>query len=238
MDWVSAVTRIVVFNLNHRNTLFLNDPMYIFGQKMKSMKKSYLLFIVFMLFNYPIVAQHFSGGIMGGLGATTVAGDRSGGYNKLGLYGGAFVNLMISQQSSLQMELAFFQKGAQSRQNPDQTDLSQYRLRLSYVELPFVYQYRLGPLSAEIGISFDFLIRHTEEVNYQFVERAIWKLMTFNSILGVKYDLTDKITLSLRKINSINSIHRGTYTGNKWRYIKSNMGAFNDAYLLSVYYRL
>ncbi len=202
------------------------------------MKISYALLILFLLFGYSIVAQQFKGGVMGGLGATTVAGDRSGGYNKMGLYGGAYVNLMVSQQSSLQMELAFFQKGAQSRQNPDQAVLSQYRLRFSYVELPFLYQHHFGPLRVELGISFDFLIRHTEEVNYQLVDRNIWKGMTFNSILGVKYGLTDRITLSLRKINSINSIHRGTYTGNVWRYVKRNMGAFNDAYLLSVYYKL
>ncbi len=202
------------------------------------MKKSSALLLLFLMFGYSIVAQQFSGGIMGGLGATTVAGDRSGGYNKMGLYGGAYVNLMLSQQSSLQMELAFSQKGAQSRQNPDQAVLSQYRLRFSYVELPFLYQHHFGQLRVELGISFDFLMRYTEEVNYQFVDRDIWKGMTFNSVLGVKYDLSERITLSLRKINSINSIHRGTYTGNVWRYIKSNMGAFNDAYLLSVYYRL
>ncbi len=202
------------------------------------MKKILAFIICFLFFGYSLVAQQFTGGIMGGLAATTVAGDRSGGYNKLGLYGGAYVNLMVNQHSNLQMELAFFQKGAQSRQNPDQTILSQYRLRLSYVELPFVYQYRFGPLRAEAGISFDFLIGHTEEVNYQYVDRDIWKGMTFNSILGVKYDLTQKITLSLRKTNSINSIHRGTYTGNVWRFFRKNMGAFNDAYLLSVYYRL
>jgi len=204
------------------------------------MKLTCFLFLSLYLFCCPVIvdAQQFRGGIVGGLGATTVAGDRTGGYNKLGLYAGGYINLKVGQQSSLQMELAYFQKGAQRRQSQDLADPSQYRLRLNYIELPVVYQYRIGAFRGEAGVAFDFLIGQSEKVNSLIVLRDIWKGMTFNSILGVAYDLNDKVSLSFRRINSLHSIHRGTFSGNIWRFTKKNMGAFNDAYLLSVYYRL
>ncbi len=220
-----------------------NRPVHDFrlflAEKITLPMKKICFFLMFVILLAPsLKAQQFQGGLMGGLAVSTVAGDRSGGYNKFGLYGGGFVALQLNETGIFQMELAFFQKGAQSKGNPEENQPPHYLLRLNYVELPFVYQHRFGNFRAELGLSFDFLISDYEEVFSQPQVNDVWKKMTLNSVLGVKYDLNDRIALSLRKYNSINSIRHGTVTGNVWRYIKRNMGAFNDAYLFSVHYRL
>lgn len=198
--------------------------------------------ILFMLLLFtcawnPLMAQQFNGGLMGGLAATTVAGDAYAGFNKIGLYGGGFVNLEISETSLIQMELAYFQKGARFNEDPDMPDKLAYILRLHYVELPLLFQYRMAEFRLEAGLSADFLVSVSEELDYLEQETDHWKRTAFNSILGIKYDLNDRLTASLRSVNSINSIRKDQVTGNVRRYSQKNYGAFNDAFLLSIYYQ-
>ncbi len=202
------------------------------------MKQRISLLISVIIISTTTFSQQFTGGVMAGAAATTVAGDRSGGFNKAGLQGGFYVNLAIGEFSHVQMELAFFQKGARNKQNPEEDELNQYLLRLNYVELPFVYQYRIAHIRFEAGISFDFLMHHHEEVDYQIIDNEVWKRMTLNSVFGIKYDLTEKLALSLRTVNSINSIRTNQVEGNVRRYSRKQYGAFNDAFLLSFYYQL
>jgi hypothetical protein len=216
----------------------VSSIIYYFWREYAPMKNKIIICFLPMFFTLSAVAQQFNGGVMLGGAATTVAGDRYGGFNKAGLYGGAFVNLSVGEFSYLQLELAFFQKGARNKENPDVPDLNQYLLRLNYVELPLVYQYRIAHIRFEAGVSFDFLMHHYEEVNYQPIETDVWKGMTLNSIFGVKYDLSERTTLSLRTVNSINSIRKNQVEGNVRRYSRKHYGAFNDAFLLSFYFSL
>jgi hypothetical protein len=210
----------------------------IFGKEKSPMYKKLMIYLFANLITLCSVAQQFNGGVMVGAAATTVAGDRFGGFNKAGLYGGAYVNLSVGESSYLQMELAFFQKGARNKENPDVPDLNQYLLRLNYVELPLVYQYRIAHIRFEAGVSFDFLMHHYEEVNYQPIETDVWKGMTLNSVFGLKYDLTERTVLSLRTVNSINSARKNQVEGNVRRYSRKHYGAFNDAFLLSFYFKI
>lgn len=201
------------------------------------MKQIVLIILLLYYSLSPLLAQQFNGGIMGGIAATTVAGDAYAGFNKIGLYGGGFVNLEVSETSLLQMELAYFQKGARFNEDPDMPDKLAYILRLHYVELPIVFQYRLAEFRLEAGLSADFLIHAHEELDYLEQETEHWKRVAFNSILGIKYDLSDRLTASLRSINSINSIRKDQVTGNVRRYSRKHYGAFNDAFLISLYYQ-
>lgn len=185
----------------------------------------------------PLKAQQFNGGVMGGLAATTVAGDAYAGFNKVGLYGGGYVNLELSETTLVQMELAYFQKGARFNEDPDMPDKLAYILRLHYVELPLLLQYRLAEFRLEAGLSADFLVSAYEELDYLEQETDHWKRAAFNSVLGIKYELSDRLTASVRSINSINSIRKDQVTGNVRRYSRKNYGAFNDAFLLSIYYQ-
>jgi hypothetical protein len=99
--------------------------------------KWYLIIILFTLSSAFSFSQSFKGGIMAGLAGSQVDGDTYSGYNRLGFLAGAYVGHDIANKFDWQFELKYIQKGSYKRQNPDAGDLTIYKLRLNYVEVPF-----------------------------------------------------------------------------------------------------
>ena len=202
----------------------------------------YLDFILFSLvaalFLLPVLveAQDFEGGITAGFASSQVAGDGYAGFNKAGVSGGFFVRLPIAVRSGLQMELSYIQKGSRYNEKADQPLLQQYVLRLNYVQLPLLYQYDIGKLRLEAGLSLDFLIGKFEEKNYLENTLNDWRKLTFNTVFGVQYRFTQNWALGLRTINSINSIRKNSVEGNVKRY-GNTFGAFNDVLQMSLFYQ-
>lgn len=207
------------------------------------MKKRKLLFtglfavlMALIMVPYLVKAQDFQGGVTAGFASSQVAGDGYAGFNKAGVAGGFFVRLPIDQKSGLQMELAFIQKGSRYNEKPDQPLLQQYVLRLNYVQLPLVYQYDIGKLRLEAGLSIDFLVAKYEEKNYLENTLNDWRKLTVNTVIGVQYLFDDHWSIGLRTVNSVNSIRKNSVEGNVKRY-GSAFGAFNDVLQLAAYYQ-
>ena len=80
------------------------------------MKRILFVFIIFILNVGYSFSQQFHGGIMAGLAGTQVAGDSYSGFKKAGIFAGGFVSLDVGGESSMRMEITYFQKG--SRENP------------------------------------------------------------------------------------------------------------------------
>lgn len=193
-----------------------------------------LLILLFMLLAVTAVkAQKFKGGTQAGLVVSQIAGDRMSGYNKAGVHGGFFVSYPIKEPFSLQMELAYIQKGSAQSANIE-TGAMQYIRRMNYVELPLLLQYSLQPLIIEAGISTDFLVGSFEEANFMSIDQIDqWRKTTFNTVIGVRYALGTHWQLILRSVNSINSIRKESVPYNVRRYTKK-YGEFNDLLLFGV----
>jgi len=134
----------------------------------------------------------------------------------------------------------YIQKGAKSSaDSPDS-----FQIKLGYVEIPLVAIANLGFLninghkldwiSFEAGASVDVLA-HTNQVNNGANERSNrWKRLCLNGILGVKFNLTNKLEIGSRVITSINS----AYVGNQLHALRfGQWGAFNDVLEFVLYYR-
>lgn len=195
------------------------------------------LFVTMVLSPVLLKSQDFEGGITAGFASSQVAGDGYAGFNKAGVFGGFFVRLPIAEQSGLQMELAYIQKGSRYNEKADQPLLQQYVLRLNYVHLPVIYQYDIGKLRLEAGLSVDFLVGKFEEKNYLENTLNDWRKLTFNTVFGAQYRFTQNWAIGLRTINSINSIRKNSVEGNVKRY-GNTFGAFNDVLQLSLFYQL
>lgn len=101
-------------------------------------------------------AQSFKGGLVLGLAATQVTGDKLSGYNHPGVQAGVFTELPFGKKNALRMEMYYIQKG--SRKNSSSTNPSSYVQRLNYVEVPLFYQYKpFNSLSFHAGLSFAYL---------------------------------------------------------------------------------
>ena len=84
-------------------------------------------------------AQNFKGGIIAGISTSQVSGDNLGGFNKAGLFLGAFTELPITTISNIKTEMNYIHKGSN---NPKMNENLEPDISLSYVEIPLLLQYR------------------------------------------------------------------------------------------------
>jgi len=198
------------------------------------MKLYYITLCVFLLGFFTAKSQDFHGGVLGGLAASEISGDRLQGPNKAGIYAGAYVYRYFSAQSSFQMELDFIQKG--SRENPDSTNAyHSYLLRLNYVEIPVHYRYDfMDRASLEAGLSLGVLIHHYELADgYEWVSGADkFKPVDLSFNFGLFYTLTDNLRFNVRYSNSILPV-RAHSGGATWR---ANKGQYNEVLSFVLFY--
>jgi hypothetical protein len=193
------------------------------------------LLLFSFLVPFAVKAQDFNGGILGGLAASEVSGDRLAGPNKAGLYLGAFVNRYFSPRSSIQMELDFIQKG--SRENPDSSNAFQsYLLRLNYIEMPVHYRYDfLEHASVEVGLSLGVLINSYEEANgSEAVSGSDFETFDLCFNIGLFYTLVENLRFNVRYSNSILPI-RPHSSGQTFML---NQGQYNEVLSFVLFYQL
>ena len=204
-------------------------------RKTINMKLKLYLIFTFAILAINLIGQDFHGGVLGGLAASEISGDRLQGPNKAGLYLGAFVNRYFSQKSSVQMELDYIQKG--SRENPDSSNnYNSYLLRLNYVEMPVHYRYDFVEKgSLETGLSLGVLVHSLEQVNgYDWVAGADFDRVDLSFNIGLFYTLIENLRINVRYSNSILPVrpHAG---GATW---KANKGQYNEVLSFVLYYEL
>lgn len=200
--------------------------------------KKILIAGLLLLFAAGTYAQRFHGGIMAGGVASQVQGDDYGGFNKLGLYGGAFVGLDVGEFSTLQMEMAFIQKGSRQNSDPENGIYDSYLLRLNYFEVPFLYQVHfLKRLTFEAGPAMDVLISSYEEKNEMEVENDVpLRNVTLNGLAGVSCDITSKLKADFRFIGSITSARTNKWNGFYKRF--GVWGQYNDLLAFTLWYKI
>ena len=191
--------------------------------------------ITILLVNIGLLAQDFSGGILAGLAASEISGDRLQGPNKAGLYFGGFVNRYFSPRSSIQMELDYIQKG--SRENPDSSNnYYYYRLRLNYIEIPVHYRYDFSERGTlETGLSLGVLVHQDEEGHSGAVLSGLsFDLFDLSANIGIFYTLLKDLRINIRYSNSLLPIrpHAG---GTTWR---GNRGQYNEVLSFVLFYEL
>lgn len=203
------------------------------------MLNKYIIIIILIVFStLDIVGQQFHGGVIAGIAGTQVAGDTYSGYKKAGIFAGGYVSLNISEKSAFQMELTYFQKG--SRENPtEKNGYQSYLLRLNYIEIPVLYQYKAGRFTIEAGPSAGFLMGYYEEVNEEVISDQQYynkpARITLQINLGFNYFISKKIGVGLRTNNSLMNVFSSNQTGDVHRLW--DKGRYNDALVLSVFYQ-
>jgi len=205
---------------------------------------SVLLYSIFILNAYNLKAQRFNGGFSGGLTASEVSGDNQSGPNKLGFNAGIFTYINLNDNSALEMQIMYIQKG--SKKNPNERNgFTSYRFHLEYVEIPVLYKFSIplldkveyiGKINYEAGISYARLMRYKEEDNYRTVlpgEKEDYYYNEANLILGLYYPLSDHLDFSFRSSNSLTPIrpHKGKAT------VWYNWGQYHTAWTINLSYK-
>lgn len=192
-------------------------------------------FILFAIIPFVSHAQKFNGGIVAGMSATEISGDRLTGPNKAGIYAGFYVNRYFSERSSIQMEIDFIQKG--SRKNPDTLNWESYLLRINYVEIPVHYKFDFYErFTFETGLSYGVLITSYEEIdaieNPDKDPPFYTGDLSFN--FGLFYSLAERLRLNIRYSNSILPV-RPHSSGTTYQL---NKGQYNEVLSFTLHYEL
>jgi hypothetical protein len=186
--------------------------------------------------------QHFKGGLIGGLTSSDVIGidPYDIDFYKFSFHTGGFVHMAIGA-GRFQVELIYNRKG--SYQPPDvQNNLySFYRLKLNYIEMPFVYAQRLhfagksgsiDNFEVEAGAYFAVLLSAQHENEYGLFNDRPFHTTDSGLLVGASYYFSPKWAFNLRLSNSVVPIRSHLSNTSYWL----NSGEYNTAINYSLRY--
>jgi hypothetical protein len=161
-------------------------------------------------------------------------------YHRVGVVAGGFVNRSFDDRNSIQMEFLYTTKG--SFQPPDSLGNGEYRIRLTYFEIPVLYKYKthlienkqsLDKLEVEFGPSFGILLSTWQESLY--IPMPVTDPFHSYDILinlGLNYYFSENFSVDVRFGNSVVPIRQhpgeviGVFSG----------GDFNSAFNYTLRY--
>ena len=226
-------------------------------KELKGLKefKGVFCFLLVLFFGVNLSAQEFFGGLILGGDVSQVGGDARGGYNKIGLVGGAFAGLNLSSDFDVQMELKYIQKGSYSTEVENWPAFDPFLIKLDYIDLPIVFAYNLNKvnindinmkwLKFELGLSFDFLVNYKQEIQGVVVKESNpWNKVVLNTVVGVRICVKDNFEIGLRAVDSMTSICKSSrypYSNGNIAYTRrlfGRYGMFNDILQLAVFWKI
>lgn len=104
-------------------------------------------------------ALRFDGGPVAGINAAQVQGDEYTGFNKLGLSGGAFIDVRNPENYwGIRLEMHYAEKGSRRGGDPE-VGTTTIELRMNYIDIPVLFDVNLGNYQVGIGPYFGRMIK-------------------------------------------------------------------------------
>ena len=85
--------------------------------------------------------RRFQVQVIAGTNASQIDGDLYAGYNKLGLVAGLGVNTILTEKTSLGIEILYSQQGSQSELFIG-NNFQPFKIQLDYIEVPILYHFK------------------------------------------------------------------------------------------------
>jgi len=96
-------------------------------------------------------ALRFDGGPVAGINAAQVQGDDYTGFNKLGLSGGAFIDIRNPENYwGIRLEMHYAEKGSRRGGDPE-VGTTTIELRMNYIDIPILLDVNLGEYQVGVG---------------------------------------------------------------------------------------
>ncbi len=173
------------------------------------MQRKILFISIFSFFFIQSNAQ-FKGGFYAGINGTQVDGDRIAGFYKLGLNVSAAIEYPFGEHMGVSMEIAYTQKGSQSKWQ--QGVPRSYFLKLDYVEVPLMLNYHDNKnVTLGAGVGINALVYDREEiVNYNpYMQNTAIRSLNKTNVefkAGGSYKLSNHWLINVMYSYSITSI--------------------------------
>jgi opacity protein-like surface antigen len=207
------------------------------------MKIHILVSVFITILCLPVSAQRFGGGLLAGLTASQVDGDSYSGYNKIGFQAGVFVNTAFKKNFGAQLEIRYAGRGAQKVTTSEDQEV--YKLALHYIDLPVMVTYTVKKkIIFDLGLVPGYLFaKNGKDKDGKLPQKFLvdFKKIDLDWLIGVNYNITDKLRVNLRYSYSLRSINDFTDTSSiySWfgNFLGYRTGDYNNYLTLGIYYQ-
>ena len=110
-------------------------------------------------------AVRFNGGFMFGPTLSQIHGDGVGGFDKYGFHFGIQVKMTSRYKNGIQLSVIYNQKGSRDPANIQQGNYSSHRYKLTYFDVPVVYNLNTSFADFQFGLQPSFLISAKESID-------------------------------------------------------------------------
>jgi hypothetical protein len=195
------------------------------------MIRLHFIFIILLTVG-TLSAQNFKAGAIGGISTSQVSGDQLGGFNKVGVKLGSFVNHPINLATRGELAMYYIDKGS--------NDLnSNFRIDLSYIETSWCVQKSSKGFIYEGGLLFSVLLdgKTYDIYGYEDVTKSDYYKFDIGAKLAAGIKLKPRLFMFWEITNSLPFTpiqdHPGgaTYGLNKGKY--NSILSFSFRYLYS-----
>ncbi|MBK6564973.1 MAG: PorT family protein [Saprospiraceae bacterium] len=172
--------------------------------------KKYVIFCILLLTIYHQhgISQSFKASVVAGANMAQIDGDFLYGFKKTGLTAGGRISYPVTKNMFLNLELLYSERGS-SVSYFEKNDSNKYSLR--YLEIPLIFsihdwfheEKKYYIVRAEAGFSYGALFQLKVP---PVVDENQFKKNDFSYILGLGFQFTKNIGLSLRYTRSINDM--------------------------------
>jgi hypothetical protein len=205
-----------------------------------------LLFLL-VYFSSLTHAQKFNLELSLGGSLSQISGDGTSGFRQFGSNLGAYLYYDWKEDWKLNTGLVFNQKGARKFMTAD--NITTYKLRTNYIDLPFELNYHFKSFRFSAGPSINFLVNYTESTNFGEINTdRIFRRIEFSINSGVGYQFKENWIIGLHYQNSILPVrdHVAGYSimppTNSYLvelfYNLYNLGQYHSLFLLQVRYQI
>ncbi len=163
----------------------------------------------------------FKAGIIAGLSASQINGDRSAGYNKLGLLAGLRGITRLKDREEVSIEFLYAQRGCQSTLLKDQFDPFRFSHTINYLEIPVQWHFKdwlveyeddkdnFYRINFNIGLSYARLIGYTSRGEGFGIGGALplLKKSDISFLLGANFMASQHLGFTFRYVRSIGRMY-------------------------------
>ncbi len=149
--------------------------------------------------------------------------DSDGSDRKAGLYIGGLANIPISEMFSFQPEVVYSMEGGKEDIAGDK-----YELKLNYINVPFLLQYKASGFIAETGPQVGFLMNATDKFEGEDEEdvKDSFKGINFSWAIGLGYKMASGFGVNARYNIGLSNIAEEAYLNKKVKSGTIQVGVF------------
>ena len=151
-------------------------------------------------------AVSFNGGFIFGPTLSQIHGDGVGGFDKYGFHLGTVVKMTSRSKNGIQLSLIFNQKGSRDPANIQQGNFSSHRYKLTYFDVPLVYNLNTSFADFQFGLQPSVLISAKESIDkleYTAFLQPVIHPFDLGVVIGVQKNYGRGSTLFTRITQSI-----------------------------------